>query len=112
MLNTNSARALVRRALNLPSDNTVGLDIDETGNEFRYTVCALTGQPAAVHVRYWRNTGDDLEPEWSEVTPNYCWDVAADEIAALLADPEVDHHNGITVIINSWYLVYGLKVAA
>ncbi|WP_280465993.1 hypothetical protein [Nocardia brasiliensis] len=105
-------RAYVAREFKIQNGDPVTIEIDNDGKDFAGTVCDRTGEAAAVHILYWRNTGSVLEPEWSEVKPNYNWDTARDEIAALIADPQVDHHNGIAVWVNAWFLVFGLKVAA
>ncbi len=104
----------VRTLLGIPiDDRRITLRIDTDGREFRDTWCAVQAdEPAAVHVSYWRSDGDDLDPEWDEITPAYSWNVAADQIAAILADPNLHPDGEIAVVVNSWYLLYALKAAA
>lgn len=102
----------IRDAFSLPpEDGRITIEIDLDGSAFRDSWCDRTHTPAAVHVDYYRNHTDD-EGDWiSAEKGSYSWDIARDEIAAILADPSVGDDD-ILISVNAWFLVYGLKVAA
>jgi hypothetical protein len=103
----------VSAALRLPDrsvDNRVLLTIDWDGTDFRDTWCDIhTNIPAAVHVDYTLDQGDEHENDCVTVEAAYSLSTAADALAAILDDENVIDDQIIAVRVNAHAFVYSLN---